>query len=142
MQGRKIPKRTWKKFLKVLAENASSVTGAANMLNITPRSFYNHCYEDSEFAEEARKIFDAIRIPFAEDALFALVAEKNPGAIKFLLTRRGGRRWNPEPVRGGPELERDKMKRLNEDVYVAKFPSKAALAAKKAYADSLREGGE
>ena len=143
-QGRKISKHTWDKFLKLLAENASSVTGTANQLNITPRSFYNHCYEDPAFLKEVRRIFDGIRTPFAEDALFALIAEKNLGAIRYYLSRRGGRRWNYDQiVKQLVEFQLDvKRKKLKdgEKTYTQKRPSPAARAAAKAYEQVLSYG--
>jgi len=145
-QGRKIPKRTWDKFLRALAENASSVSGAAQQLGITARSFYNHCYEDPDFIKNVRRIFDGIRTPFAEDALFSLIAAKNLGAIKYYLSRRGGKRWNYDQiVKQLLEFQLDvKRKDLKDGKkpYTCKRPSIATRIAAKAYAQAIYEGYE
>ncbi len=144
MQGKKIPKKTWDQFLKLLSENTSSVTGTANQLNITARSFYNHCYEDPEFLKAVRKIFDGIRTTFAEDALFALIADKNLGAIRYYLSRRGGKRWNYDQiVKQIMEFELDvKRKQLKDGTRVNpnKRPSAAMRIGVKAYEQALFHG--
>jgi hypothetical protein len=97
-QGRKISLKTWDRFIAYLSENGTSVKSACNAINITPKSYYNHRVEDADFAKKVDNIMDNIRVPFAEDALFSLINDRNLGAIKFFLSQRGGRRWNDSRV--------------------------------------------
>lgn len=97
-QGKKIPESTWNKFLELLSEHTSSVSSTCRALNIEARSYYNKRSKDKVFADSADEIFDQVRRPFAEDALFTLIAERNLGAIKFYLSQRGGKRWNDSKI--------------------------------------------
>jgi|GEM_PF-4381438 len=94
IQGRKIPKRTWDRFLEIFREKATSISGACKMLDLSPHSVYNQCARDPRFAEQLDIIRDTIRRPFAEDILFTKVVQGDLGAIKFYLNGRGGKRWN------------------------------------------------
>lgn len=93
-QGKKISDKIWDKFLEYLSEHTTSVTATCRALSIEARSYYNKRALDKVFADRVDLIFDSIRRPFAEDALFTLIAERNLGAIKFYLNQRGGKRWN------------------------------------------------
>lgn len=97
-QGKKIPEAIWKKFLELLSEHTTSVSSTCRALNIEARSYYNKRSQDKDFADAVDEIFDRIRRPFAEDALFTLIADRNLGAVKFYLSQRGGKRWNESKI--------------------------------------------
>lgn len=97
-QGKKIPAATWEKFLELLSEQTTSVISTCRALGIEARSYYYERSRNKEFGDAVDAIFDSIRRPYAEDALFALISEKNLGAIKFYLSQRGGKRWNDAKI--------------------------------------------
>jgi len=97
-QGKKIPESIWDKFLILLSEHTTSVSSTCRALNIEARSYYNKRSKDKNFGDIVDEIFDQVRRPFAEDALFTLIAERNLGAIKFYLNQRGGKRWNDSKI--------------------------------------------
>ncbi len=98
IQGRKLPPKFWRQFLHVFSEQASSISGACRILDITPHSVYNQCVRDQKFATELDAVKDRIRRPYAEDMLHSLIGERDFNAIKFYLTHHGGKRWNDPHV--------------------------------------------
>jgi hypothetical protein len=97
-QGQKISVRVWKEFLRLYAENVSSVSRVCKILGISPNAFYNKCRQDKVFAEKIRRIKEQVRVQFAEDILFSLIGERDLGAIKYFLSNRGGRDWNNSKI--------------------------------------------
>lgn len=139
-KGKKIPAKVWKEFLKILSEKSSSVTAACEMLGIERRSYYYERSRNPKFGEQVDRIFDQIRTPHAEDALFALINEKNLGAIKFYLSQRGGERWNQTRI--VPFEVRERLRYHQGEQIEQRLPTPEEKKRARLYEKALRLEGE
>lgn len=93
MQGRKITKEQWDKFLKALEESMGIVSVACKKVNIGRPIVYIHRKEDNEFAKAIDNIVDNMGIPLAHDRLIDAIEGGEFSAIKYYLQTKGGKEW-------------------------------------------------
>ncbi len=95
MRGKKITKKRWNEFLRVLKEETLGIIVATcEKTGIGQTTYYDHRLEDEEFAEESDKVMRQIGTPFTEDRLREAIFHREGWAIKFYL-QCVSKKWRP-----------------------------------------------
>jgi len=94
MQGKKVTKQQWNKFLKVLGEMIGLIGATCKKVGISRWTYYHHRSEDKEFAKEADGIIKETGIAFVEDKLREAIFKGEGWAIKFYLMCKS-KKWRP-----------------------------------------------
>lgn len=94
----KITDKQWERFTDFFQTNPINIAGACNYAGISTNAYYKKRIDDPDFAWQVDQILDQVHLPLVENALITkAVNEKDGPSQRFFLSRRGGKRWNPEP---------------------------------------------
>lgn len=143
VQGRKLSSDFWNKtFLEALKHSLGSITHTCKEVGVTPQSYYAYRLKNPTFAKKADVVLETICLPILEDMARSRAMKSSDKLLMFLLRNLGGKKWNQDKVEDALAKEEPKLL-LHQQIEDVKDdqrqPTKAELAAAKAYEDALDE---